>query len=319
MQLGELFSKLCASTARSARPRVAPILAERRTASRNWTCWVGDGGFDPADHRVRGAVQVPFLRAENVGRKPVPDPGLRRNLSAEAEPDRQRQHHHPPGRGDRHPGVLHGGGRWNFNRRDFGRGRGGVRARSRAVEGERREQAWMRKEATAATRARSGVKVTACAKPRRRRQLRTTRKGARRSPTRSTRSSARSAGGRAGRRHFLCARGILGLELLGEEDLFKGACPRSSGASPSRCSTTRISAACPKTWRPRGGRAQAAPCSRRPSPGAGYDLRIDTGEVIGSGLYWNHSWPTCRAFRGRDGTPSGRAPGVHPAGQRSPA
>ena len=29
----------------------------------------------------------------------------------------------------------------------------------------------------------------------------------------------RSAGGRAGRRHFPCARGILGLELLGEEDL----------------------------------------------------------------------------------------------------
>ena len=117
---------------------------------------------------------------------------------------------------------------------------------------------------------------------------------------------------------FLCARGILGLELLGEEDLFKGACPRSSGASPSRCSTTRISAAC----RRRGGLVvgghAGGPLFGRPSPGAGYDLRIDTGEVIGSGLYWNHSWPTCRAFRGRDPgpLPSGRAPAC-PAGQRS--
>ena len=52
--------------------------------------------------------------------------------------------------------------------------------------------------------------------------------------------------------------------------------------------------------------------SRRPSPGAGYDLRIDTGEVIGSGLYRNHSLAHLSCFPGAGpGTlPSGRAPGA---------
>ena len=44
---------------------------------------------------------------------------------------------------------------------------------------------------------------------------------------------------------------------------------------------------------------QAAPLFGRPSPGAGYDLRIDLGcEVIGSGLYWNHSLATVGTFSG---------------------
>ena len=63
---------------------------------------------------------------------------------------------------------------------------------------------------------------------------------------------------------------------------------------------------------------QAAPV-RRPSPGAGYDLRIDTGEVIGSGLYWNHSLAHLSCFPGAGpGTPSERpGPPACPGGQRS--
>ena len=61
-----------------------------------------------------------------------------------------------------------------------------------------------------------------------------------------------------------------------------------------------------------------APCSRRPSPGAGYDLRIDTGEVIGSGLYWNHSLAHLSCFPGAGpGTPSER-PGPACGGPAQP-
>ena len=61
----------------------------------------------------------------------------------------------------------------------------------------------------------------------RRRQLRTTGKGREGLPPDRLVRRARSAGGRAGRRHFpLRARGILGLELLGEEDLFKRCLPK---------------------------------------------------------------------------------------------
>ena len=51
---------------------------------------------------------------------------------------------------------------------------------------------------------------------------------------------------------------------------------------------------------------QAAPVWRRPSPGAGYDLRIDTGEVIGSGPYWNHPGPPVVLSGGGTPTPSER-------------
>ena len=157
--LANCFQKLCASTARSAfLARVAPILAEGAN---------GLPELDPLESAMAASTlritevseggSVPFLRAENVGRKPVRS-WTGRNCRREAEPDRQRQHHHPPWRGIDIPVSCMEAGRWNFNRRDFrwarrcsGPGRG--RCRRRASR-----QAWMRKEATAATRARSGVK-----------------------------------------------------------------------------------------------------------------------------------------------------------------
>ena len=62
-----------------------------------------------------------------------------------------------------------------------------------------------------------------------------------------------------------------------------------------------------------GGHAGGSLFECSPSPGAGYDLRIDTGEVIGSGLYWNHRPPV--AFGG--GTRPFRAAG--PGVPRRPA
>ena len=124
---------------------------------RNWTCWSRRWRLRPADHRGERGRFGTLLRLKTSWSQPVLIP-TGRNLSAEAEPDRQRQHHHPPGRGDRHPGVLHGGGQVELQPAGLPGGRGGVPGQ---VAGGRRRasrQAWMRKEATAATRARSGVK-----------------------------------------------------------------------------------------------------------------------------------------------------------------
>ena len=121
-------------------PRVAPILAE------------GANGLPELDllesamaastlriTEVSEGGSVPFLRAENVGRKPVLIPGRGGTCRREAEPDRQRQHHHPPGRGDRHPGVLHGGGQVELQPAGLPGGRGGVPGQvAGGAEGERR-------------------------------------------------------------------------------------------------------------------------------------------------------------------------------------
>ena len=118
---------------------------------------------------------------------------------------------------------------------------------------------------------------------RRRRQLRTTGKGARRSPTRSTRSSSafsqwtgRSAPFplRAASSVWNCwaRRTCLKVPAQDHPEL------RLRGTQ-RRGSRQRARSTAASWW----AGMQAAPCSRRPSPGAGYDLRIDTGEVIGSG------------------------------------
>ena len=112
---------------------------------------------------------------------------------------------------------------------------------------------------------------------------------------------------------FLCARGILGLELLGEEDLFKRCLPKIIRSFAFEVLNDEDLGSVPEdvaaSWW--AGMQAARQFGGHSSPGAGYDLRIDTGEVIGSGLYWNHSRPPV-AFRGRDPgpLPSGRAPGV---------
>ena len=269
---------------------------------------VGDGGFDPADHRGERGGSVPFLRAENVGRKPV--------LILDGEELVGRKQNRIvsasiiilEGEAIDIPVSCMEAGRWNFNRRDFRRARRCSGQVAGGAEGERRgkpgcgrklpqRQGAVWREVSYSLREAQAPSPTSDYREGRAKVSR---------QIDSFVERVQPVDGQVGA-IFLCARGILGLELLGEEDLFKGACPRSSGASPSRCSTTRISAAC-RTWRPRGGRAcRRPPVPRRPSPGAGYDLRIDTGEVIGSGLYWNHSLAHLSCFPGAGpGTPSER-------------
>ena len=117
---------------------------------------------------------------------------------------------------------------------------------------------------------------------------------------------------------FLCARGILGLELLGEEDLFKGACQDHPGFAFEVLNDEDLGSVPGNGGLVVGGHA-GGPLFEAPLARAGYDLRIDTGEVIGSGLYWNHSWPHLSCFPGRDpGTPSER-PGPRRARRASAA
>ena len=269
MQLGELFSK----TLRVDRPfgvfglGVAPILAE------------GANGLPELDllesamaastlriTEVSEGGSVPFLRAENVGRKPVlildgeELVGGKQNRIVNASIIILQ------GEAIDIPVSCMEAGRWNFNRRDFQAGEAVFRARSRAVQ---KASVAASLDAEGSYRSDQGAVWREVSY-----SLRETQAPSPTSDYREGRAKVshqidsfvervQPVDGQVGA-IFLCARGILGLELLGEEDLFKGACPRSSGASPSRCSTTRISAACPKTWRPRGGRA----CRRPPVRGA---------------------------------------------------
>ena len=114
---------------------------------------------------------------------------------------------------------------------------------------------------------------------------------------------------------FLCARGILGLELLGEEDLFKRCLAKIIRSFAFEVLNDEDLGSVPEDAAAFGGRARRRPPFEA-SPGAGYDLRIDTGEVIGSGLYRNHSLPPV-VLSGRTRDPSERPPRRAPAGQRS--
>ena len=144
------------------------------------------------------------------------------------------------------------------------------RARSRAVQ-KASVAAWMRKEATAADQGAVWREVSySLRETQARRQLRTgAAKGARKVSP--------------GRRHRLAF--VTRVQPVDGQ----------VGASPSR-------------WA--GSVPEGGPCSgMAPLARAGYDLRIDTGEVIGSGLYWNHG-PPVGAGAG-PGTPSERpGPGV---------
>ena len=107
---------------------------------------------------------------------------------------------------------------------------------------------------------------------------------------------------------FLCARGILGLELLGEEDLFKGAC-QDHQTSPSVLNDEDLGSVPEDGGLVVGG--HAGPLFERPSPGGrGYDLRIDTGEVIAQDFTGTTPWP-CRALGAGPGPlPSEPGPSV---------
>ena len=271
MQLGELFSK----TLRVDRPfgvfglGVAPILAEGAN---------GLPGTGPAESAMAGLTlritevseggSVPFLRAENVGRKPVLIPdgeelvGGKQNRSSTPASSSS-------GRGDRHPGVLHGGGQVNFNRRDFQAGEAVFRARSRAVQ---KASVAASLDAEGSYRSDQGAvwrEVSySLRETQRRRQLRTTGKGARRSPTRSTRSSSAFSRWTGRSAPFSSARGILGLELLGEEDLFKRCLPKIIRSFAFEVLNDEDLGSVPEdvaaSW---WAGMQAAPCSRQPRPG----------------------------------------------------
>ena len=73
-----------------------------------------------------------FCGLENVGRKPVLIP-TGRNLSAGSRTGSSTPASSSSGRGDRHPGVLHGGGQVELKLAGPG-GRGGVPAKLVAVE-----------------------------------------------------------------------------------------------------------------------------------------------------------------------------------------
>ena len=259
---------------------------------------------------------VPFLRAENVGPQARPDPGRGGTCRWEAEPDRQRQHHHPPGRGIDIP-VSCMEGQVELQPAGLPGGRGGVPGQVAGGAGERRGQAWMRKEATAATRARSGVKwsyslrETQAPSP----TSRTTGKGARRSPHQIDSFVERSSWWTGRSAPFSSARAASSVWNWGEEDLFKRCLPKIIRSFAFEVLNGRGSrAACPKTWR--GGRHAGGPRFEAISrPGRAMTLRIDTGEVIGSGLYWNHSLAHLSCFPGAGpGTPSER-----PGPRRAPA
>jgi len=98
---------------------------------------------------------------------------------------------------------------------------------------------------------------------------------------------------------FLSKRGILGLELLASPELF-GRCLRKIVrsfafevlADEDLSSVPRDPAAA--WWE----KVQKAPLSRRSSPGAGEDLRIEMPDLIGSGLLWNDALVHFSCFPG---------------------
>ena len=153
MQLGELFSK----TLRVDRPfgvfglGVAPILAE------------GANGLPELDllesamaastlriTEVSEGGSVPFLRAENVGRKPVLILDGEELIGGKQNRIVNASIIILQGEAIDIPVSCMEAGRWNFNRQDFG-GRGGVRARSRAVQKASVAASLDAEEATAAT------------------------------------------------------------------------------------------------------------------------------------------------------------------------
>ena len=95
-----------------------------------------------------------------------------------------------------------------------------------------------------------------------------------------------------------------------------GACPRSSElrlrGAQRRGSRQRAEDVAASWW----AGMQGGPVRGAPSPGAAMTSRIDTGEVIGSGLYWNHRPPVVLSGAG-PGTFRAAGPPACPAGQRS--
>ena len=151
--LGELFSKtLRRPPVRRFWPRGADSCRRGERPPGTGPAGVGDGGFDPADHRGSEGGSVPFLRAETSSQPVlIPDGeelvGGKQNRIVNASIIILQA-------SDRHPGVLHGGGQVELQPADAGQAV--FRAAAGETEGESR-QASMRKEATERP-GRSGVK-----------------------------------------------------------------------------------------------------------------------------------------------------------------
>ena len=98
---------------------------------------------------------------------------------------------------------------------------------------------------------------------------------------------------------FVSRRGILGLELLATSELF-GRCLKKivrsfafEVLSDDDLSTVHREPAA-AWWE----KVQEAPLSEHSSPGAGEDLRVEAGDLIGSGLLWNDALVHFSCFPG---------------------
>jgi len=104
---------------------------------------------------------------------------------------------------------------------------------------------------------------------------------------------------------FFGPTGMLGAELLGNSDLFArslGKIIRSFAFEV--LSVPDLEAIDPEPARTWWARLLDASFSRHPSPGAGEDLRIEAGALIGSGLIWNDTLVHLSCFPGDEPTPS---------------
>ena len=210
-------------------------------------------------------------------------------------------------------------GRWNFNRRTSRRARRCSGQVAGGAEGERRGKPGCGRKLPQRPGGAVWREVSySLRETRRRRQLRTTGKGARRSPTRSTRSSSAFSRWTGRSAPFSSARGILGLEIAGRGGPVKRCLPKiirsfafevlndeDLGSVPEDVAASWWAWAC-----------RRPPVRGAPRPGRAMTSGSTRARYVSSGLYWNHSLATCRAFPGRD---PGPLPGRAPARARRPA
>ena len=87
---------------------------------------------------------------------------------------------------------------------------------------------------------------------------------------------------------FICAQGILGLEMLGTPDLFSQVCDKATRSFAFEVLSARdlngASTQAAKEW---WSKIPQSEFSRHASPAAGEDIRVGTEDLIGSGLIWN--------------------------------
>lgn len=98
---------------------------------------------------------------------------------------------------------------------------------------------------------------------------------------------------------FLSKHGILGLELLAAPELFSRCLRKIVRSFAFEVLADEDISTVPRDpaaawWE----KVQKAPLSRRSSPGAGEDLRVEAGDFIGSGLLWNDALVHFSCFPG---------------------